>query len=217
MDKTIRWKIAQVFEYLWWKKYLHRKDPQIYLKNKKEYWTNLFNTIKESIEISPKTKILDAGCGPSGIYMIFNDQQVTAVDPLLNRYEALNVFSKNLYPNVEFIEAPLELFNPKEKFDLVFCMNVINHVSQIELAAQNLTNSLKPGGKMIVTVDAHNKNFLKKIFQKIPGDILHPHQLDEKDYISVFEKSGLSFVSSSFLKRDFIFSHLLLMFEKRNT
>lgn len=216
MNKSIRWKTAQFFEYFWWKNYLHKKDTQNYLVKKKEYWTNLFSKIEENVTIEPKTKILDAGCGPSGIYMIFNEQQVTAVDPLLNRYQELKVFSKDFYPNVEFIKSPLELYVQKEKFELIFCMNVINHVSQIKIAVQNLYDSLKHGGKIVVTVDAHNYNFLKEIFQKIPGDILHPHQLNKEEYINLFENSGLSLLSSIELKQEFIFNHLLFVFEKKS-
>jgi 2-polyprenyl-6-hydroxyphenyl methylase/3-demethylubiquinone-9 3-methyltransferase len=216
MNKTFRWKTAQIFEYFWWKIYLHKKEPKNYLHKKREYWKNLFSKLDGIVTLSPETKILDAGCGPSGIYMVFNEQQVTAVDPLLNRYKDLTVFDKDLYPNVEFIESPLELYIQKEKFDLIFCMNVINHVSQIEIAIQNLSASLKPEGKMIVTVDAHNINFLKKIFQKIPGDILHPHQLNKQDYIDLFENNGLSLISSIELKQETIFSHILFLFAKKS-
>ena len=88
---NLRWKIAQAAEIRWWQRYLKNKDTGDYATWKKAYWTKLLSEIGLSALLNPNTaaqKILDAGCGPAGIFMVLTPQhQLTALDPLLNDYE----------------------------------------------------------------------------------------------------------------------------------
>jgi len=180
---SLRWQIAQWFELQWWKRYLSGKDKEKYYSWKKQYWNDLLEKIADVLPYKDLGSVADLGCGPAGIFIAFEDKKVVAADPLLDTYaEALPFFDKEDFPYTTFINQKLEDFQPDEKFDVVFCMNAINHVADINLAYDRLVNATKQGGYTVVSIDAHNHSFFKKLFRLIPGDILHPHQYDLDEY-----------------------------------
>lgn len=214
---ALRWKIAQLFEQLWWKHYLSNKPKHQYLQWKQAYWHQFIQHVKKFIPAlfsEEKLQILDAGCGPAGIFTVLPQHHVTAIDPLLNQYKTLPHFSKSDYPGVQFIETTLEQFVTEEKFDVVFCLNAINHVHNLHLSLKNLCNSLKPGAYLILSVDAHRYNVLKKLFQLVPGDILHPHQYSIEDYLNFIAKENLKVELVKTVKQETIFNYVLVVAKK---
>jgi SAM-dependent methyltransferase len=211
----LRWRLAQFFEVRWWQRYLRGKQPEQYLEHKRAYWHKLMSTISAIVPVGGTESIIDMGCGPSGIYIIFPNNPIVAVDPLLEGYKAnLEVFDPSWYSNVKFVTSSIEEFTTQSKFQYVFCMNAINHVSDIGLGFKQLASFCLPNGKVIVTIDAHNNAFMKAIFRIGPGDVLHPHQYDKQEYINFLTQNGLSVVAEVCLKREPIFSHYLLVAEK---
>lgn len=210
---SLRWKIAQAAEIRWWQNYLKKKPKTDYLVWKKEYWETLLS--KLNLNFSEGEKVLDAGCGPAGIFMILEKYQTDAMDPLLEDYEnKLEHFSKSQYPNIKFFSEPLETFSPKEKYDKVFCLNAINHVAELDLSFDKLVDFTKKGGTLIVSIDAHNYSFFKKIFRLLPGDILHPHQFDLAEYQKMMTDRGCKLEQSILYKEEFFFNYYILVFTK---
>ena len=213
---NLRWKVAQAAEIRWWKLYLRRKDPQEYLRRKAAYWRRVLK--QAALELLPGQRILDAGCGPAGIFIILQEHKVDALDPLLPLYEAgLPHFQPRQYPNVRFLPVPLEDFQPGPVYDTVFCLNVINHVGRLAQATDALAQGLRPGGRLVLSVDTHNFQFLKKLFQLLPGDILHPHQFSLLDYQRLLEQRGLILERTVRMKRGLIFDdHLMVLSQPFN-
>ncbi|MFT5619638.1 MAG: 2-polyprenyl-3-methyl-5-hydroxy-6-metoxy-1,4-benzoquinol methylase, partial [Arenicella sp.] len=132
MSTSLKWKLAQFAEIRWWQNYLKSKSATDYKAYKTDYWKKFLNEIEPDFSFKPEDKILDAGCGPAGLFIILNQNETTAVDPLLGKYEEnLSHFSKSNYPNVNFVESGLEGFVENEAFDHVFCLNCINHVADL--------------------------------------------------------------------------------------
>ena len=214
MERNIKWKIAQAAEIRWWQRYLKRKTKAEYLDWKRDYWLELLS--KLGLRMLPGDNVLDAGCGPAGIYIAFESQKVVALDPLLDSYEErLDHFNKKDYPYVEFLNMPLEEFNTEGKFEKVFCLNAINHVSDLEKSIATIINATKENGDLVVSVDAHNFPLLKHIFKILPGDILHPHQYELKDYKQFFNHSELDLHQTLLYKKEFIFNYFILHFKKK--
>jgi 2-polyprenyl-3-methyl-5-hydroxy-6-metoxy-1,4-benzoquinol methylase len=215
---TLRWKIAQAFEIRWWQRYLKNKPTTDYRAWKSSYWLTMLNNINLSdILKDPKHRILDAGCGPAGIFMLFkNHNAVDALDPLLVDYETkLSHFKQSLYPNVHFYTQTLETFNKKEEYDTIFCLNAINHVADLGKCFDVLVNATKSGGNLVVSIDAHNHDILKLFFQRMPGDILHPHQYNLKEYSEMLTNRGCIIENSLLYKKDFIFNYFILVARKK--
>jgi len=215
LEKTLKWKFAQKLERLWWKRYLHKQTPEVYKAWKNAYWEKLFNYFAIDIDLKPNALIADIGCGPAGIFSIFQNYEVVAVDPLLDSYaHDLAVFNKEDYPNTQFVNAGIEEFNWPQTFDLLCCLDAINHVSNLTLAFEKLFALTKPGGFCLLSTDAHNHNFLKHLFKTIPGDALHPHQYNLAEYQDMFKSAGFELLKTELYKTHPIFNYYLLLGKK---
>jgi 2-polyprenyl-3-methyl-5-hydroxy-6-metoxy-1,4-benzoquinol methylase len=213
---TLRWKIAQAIEIRWWQRYLKNKTTQDYAQWKKQYWLNLLEECGlKQLYTEGGAMTLDAGCGPAGIFMVIN-QNIDALDPLLDEYEQkLPHFRKVNYPNVTFYTQTLESFDKKNKYDVVFCLNAINHVADLQKCFDILIDAVKAGGRLVVSIDAHNHSILKKIFQAIPGDVLHPHQYDLVEYSDMLTARGCSIDKKILYRQHFIFNYYILIATKK--
>ena len=213
--KTLKWKVAQATEWRWWINYLKTKDKAEYLEWKRGYWNDLLVKAGDALPITRGSRILDAGCGPAGIFIVLDGHEVHAVDPLLDKYaENLSQFDKNDYPYVTFHTLPLEDYTDQEPFDIVFCMNAINHVSDLPGSFDRIVEHTGPGGYLVVTIDAHNHAFFKQLFRLVPGDILHPHQYDLREYENMLTSRGCEMVSTVHLKKEFFFDHYMLVAQR---
>lgn len=207
---NLRWKIAQAAEIRWWQGYLKNKNKDEYLAWKRAYWEKFLQDCELQIPVG--ATCLDAGCGPAGVFMVLNEQKVTAIDPLLDSYkEKLNHFNPSDYPSTNFITTPLEDFKPKEPYDYVFCLNAINHVADLEQCWEQLFAATKKGGTLIVSIDAHNHGFFKRLFRLIPGDILHPHQYNLKEYEEMLTKRGGKILKTVRKGKGFFFDYYVLV------
>jgi 2-polyprenyl-6-hydroxyphenyl methylase/3-demethylubiquinone-9 3-methyltransferase len=208
--KKLQWKIAQKAEIRWWKNYLKDKDTVDYLEKKRKYWQHILYQIEDVVSIQPNHLIMDAGCGPAGIFISLSDNKIIAIDPLLDAYEDhLIQFKKTKYPNVKFITSPIEDIDLLEQVDIIFCMNAINHVRNLENSYQKLVSLLKPGGVIVISIDAHNYTNYKKLFRLLPGDILHPHQYDLAEYQSFLTNKSLKIVKTICYKKAYFFNHYI--------
>ena len=216
MQTSLKWKIAQFAEIRWWKQYLGNKSVEDYHAYKTDYWKGFLNQIQEDFQFQPNDKILDAGCGPAGLFIILPDNEVTAVDPLLGKYaENLPHFAQSNYPNVTFVESGLEGFKAENQFDHTFCLNCINHVADLPKALDNLVAATKKGGKIYLSIDAHNHSFLKWLFRAVPLDILHPHQYDLEEYSEMLKSRNCSIQQEIRYNKRTIFDYYLLVAEKQ--
>lgn len=202
-----RWRIAQFLELKWWQSYLAGQTPADYLLAKRTYWAQVL----QQMDFQPQGRVLDAGCGPAGLFIELANYPaaaVTALDPLLEAYEErLMHFHRQDYPSVAFVVDSLENFTPEEPFDAVVCLNAINHVADIVKSLDRLWAALRPGGSLLISVDAHRNPLLRTIFQWLPGDVLHPHQYTRADYERMWRKQGAIVQQATLLKPGKIFDY----------
>lgn len=210
---NLRWRVAQFFEIRWWQRYLVRRDKNGYLAWKCAYWRDFLQ--KSDLDIPAQSIVLDAGCGPAGIFIALEKQTVYALDPLLDHYEkSLPHFRRSDYPQVRFFNAPLENFFPDKTFGYVFCLNALNHVADLPRCLNRLTALTGPGGTLAVSIDAHNFSCLKRLFRLVPADILHPHQYDLEEYRAMLAGRGFQVRKEVLIKKQAIFNYYLLVAEK---
>lgn len=208
-----RWQLAQQLEWRWWLRYLQPKDPVSYLNWKRSYWHKML----ENTDLHwPKgSSILDAGCGPAGIFMVLEHCQVDAVDPLLEQYAArLPHFDPALYQHVRFHAQALEDWTPRQQYDGVCCLNAINHVRDLQGSIQKLMAAAKPGAPLLVSIDAHRYRAFKFLLRWFPVDALHPHQYSEAEYRTMLENAGCRIRKSIRYQRGFWFDYYVLIAEK---
>jgi 2-polyprenyl-6-hydroxyphenyl methylase/3-demethylubiquinone-9 3-methyltransferase len=216
--KKLKWQLAQTAERKWWKRYLKSKDPHAYLDWKKSYWENLLSHTGLDFDQFSGERVLDVGCGPAGIFIHLKAFQIDAVDPLLDYYNThLEPFSYEFYPYVRFTSQPFEAFIPPQKYKLIFCLNAINHFISLEKSAFKMINALADNGYLIISNDTHNYKLIKLLFRLFPGDILHPHQMDQSDCCTLFMSqpgAKMNLVRSHLIKTGTLFDHRLIVFQK---
>jgi len=212
---SIRWKTAQALEWRWWNAYFKNKEKESYYIAKKAYWLKWLAEFRKWIPVDTAKSVADLGCGPAGLFTVLQNESVTAADPLLDIYqEKLSFFNKADYPNVQFVTSTLEDFEASSQFDVVYCMNAINHVKDMEQSFQKLVLVVKKGGYVVVSIDAHNHLFFRYLFRLLPVDVLHPHQYNLEEYKSFLTKNNCSLLTSMVMKREFLFDHIVLLAQK---
>ncbi|MDP4711920.1 MAG: class I SAM-dependent methyltransferase [Saprospiraceae bacterium] len=205
-----RWQLAQWAEWRWWRWYLKHKHPEEYLLAKSAYWNRFLDQC--GVWLPPGAAVLDAGCGPAGIFIACPDQQVTAVDPLLPLYaQHLTHFRPEAYPKVHFIASPLENLELQPDFQWVFCLNAINHTRDPHRALESMCAAMQPGATLVLSTDTHKYPVLQWIFQVLPGDILHPQQLHRRDYEQLLHRNGLNIHSVFVAKKGLIFDYTVFI------
>jgi len=206
-----KWQLAQSLEKTWWKRYLAGKDPETYLQWKRAYWEQVWK--RTGWEVPPSLRVVDAGCGPAGIFIWLNHCEVCAFDPLLEEYPAIAPhFQQERFPWVTFRQTSLEelRLNDHRDFDLVCCTNALNHVDSISLASKNLVDLGGEGSRFLLTLDMHRTRLGKWILSRIPLDVLHPQQGDLEDYLSLLEAQGLEQLEAQVIRAGLGFDHVLL-------
>lgn len=208
-----RWRLAQWLEIRWWRRYLRRRDLAAYLTQKKAYWRRLLRTL--SVDIPVGARVLDAGCGPAGVFLVLDQAAVDAVDPLLDQYQRQFAFPRRAhFPWVHFHDAPLEAWRPSHRYDWVCCLNAINHVRDWELALDRLSELALPEGQLLLGVDVHRWRPFRWLFRRLPGDVLHPHQHRAADYQRALERRGWRIRRTHIWKSGLIFSYWLLVAQR---
>jgi len=133
-----------------------------------EYWVRYrhLDDIRAAVPMGPETTILDVGCGISTV-LHFLPGRRSGVDPLGDRYKAIYRYPAEIDIRRGYAESvPF----PDRSFDVVFCSNCIDHVSEPARAIEEIDRVLRPGGHVVLTCE---------VFDEDPGkrNAGHPHGL----------------------------------------
>lgn len=106
-------------------------------------------------------KLLDAGCGfgqyDHFILNRFENVRVTSIDVKESYLEDNKEFFKEEIEQgrIQFKLADLLNLKPDEKFDLIICIDVLEHIEEDQKVIQNLSNLLKKGGYFLMHSPSH--------------------------------------------------------------
>ena len=99
MKKTLKWNLAQKAELSLVAAPLKNKEVGAYHDWKRGYWQDLLAKISDACEVEDGMEVLDAGCGPAGIFMALSNCSVDAMDPLLDQYaDELIISTRQIIP-----------------------------------------------------------------------------------------------------------------------
>mgnify|MGYP001027550423 FL=1 len=117
------------------------------------------NYIKSKIKLEGK-KILDVGCGGGLLSEALYDfgADVTGIDAAGPGIEVAKIHAKNDNKNIKYFEITAEELNLKESesFDIVTCLEVLEHVPDPKSLVSTCVDLLKPGGTLFLSTI--NKN-----------------------------------------------------------
>ena len=152
----------------WWNpngkfKPLHIFNPARieFIKNKLISYFDLNSNSQKPLK---KLKILDVGCGGGLLCEPLSKlgAAITGIDPSNDNIEVAKLHSKEMNLNINYIRCSPENLNLKIEFDVILNMEVIEHVSSVNLFIQNCSKLIKKKGIMFVAT--LNKNLKSYIF-----------------------------------------------------
>ena len=109
-------------------------------------------------------KILDIGSGGGllcePLYRLGAD--VTGIDAANKNIEVAKLHAKEMDLNIKYIHSSPEKINLKNQFDVILCMEVVEHVSNVELFIEKCSRLIKKNG--IIFISTINKNLKSYAF-----------------------------------------------------
>ena len=129
----------------------------------------ILNNFDKSIS---KKKVLDIGCGGGLISesLAKKNAKVTGIDENAFNIKQAKEHAKINSLKINYINQSLDFFfkKNKKKFDLILCLEVLEHVNDVEQALDKITKLLNPGATLILSTI--NRNLKSLIFAKIFGE-----------------------------------------------
>jgi SAM-dependent methyltransferase len=108
--------------------------------------------VLDGLALPPRAELLDAGAG-SGRTL---DELRRYGEPHGIELNPLGVAAARSRGHADVHEAPVEAIPfPDASFDLVTCLDVIEHTDDDVLSLRELRRVTRPGGRLVVTVPAH--------------------------------------------------------------
>lgn len=152
MENSTNWSAAQVRErhYYETRADSHAKIDQVYAHFHAPLWQGILSRLRE-IDFHDDGYYVDVGCGPNPILAFVEKGTRLGIDPLMPFYQERFVFP----PGVEVHEGTIEELAPVPdgRADIIFSMNNIDHIKDIQSAVKTLRRKLNPTGYLVISVN----------------------------------------------------------------
>jgi 2-polyprenyl-3-methyl-5-hydroxy-6-metoxy-1,4-benzoquinol methylase len=162
-----------------------------------------FRILDKHLKTSQNWTVLDAACGQGRFARYFARKgcRVHALDINTKMLQIAKerAIREGVGERIEFLENDLEALGQNEvQYDLVTCMDALDHMDDLTLAVQNLTNPLKSGGNLIITYTSDESfyGFLRNLYTKFTNyksnagvDIGRTYKLDT--FRQIFRDLGI--------------------------
>lgn len=134
--------------------------------------------------------ILEIGCGIGNFTgLLAKYGKVWAID-IDQEYIKKTKLNKKINVGFGDIEKGKYFFKNK-MFDSIVCLNVLEHIKDDNFAIKNLFALLKPGGKLILLVPAH-----QFLYGEIDRSIGHLRRYNKGDLTKLLEEAGFKILLS---------------------
>ena len=156
-------------------------------KNELNQWWNIKGNYKILHKINPlrlefilnnfdksikKKDVLDIGCGGGLISELLakKNANVTGIDENIYNIKQAKEHAKISSLKIKYINQSIDSFfnKNKKKFDLILCLEVLEHVNDVKKTLDKISELMKPGGTLILSTI--NRNLKSLIFAKIFGE-----------------------------------------------
>ncbi len=130
-----------------------------------------FKILDKYVKVEPSWRILDAACGQGRFarYYAKKGARVQALDinPKMLQIARERSEQEGIRGNIDFFEGDVETFSRNEQeFDIVTCMDALDHMDDLNLAIKNLVKPLKKNGLFITTYTSTESfyGFLRDVY-----------------------------------------------------
>ena len=177
MEREVYEAMAEHDERHWW----YRARRQI-----------IAELIRRKVPLPKDAKLLEIGCGTGhNLPMLgeFGSVDALEVDPI-----ARGMAEKRLGRTV--LSSPLPALDglPDDTYDMVAALDVVEHIPDDKAALEGISRVLKPGGKLLMTVPAHQ-------WMWSAHDVVNHHQrrYSKRDFKRLVNESPLKLESIGYL------------------
>ena len=121
-----------------------------------------FERNPKSLNCLSGLRMLDIGCGAGLLCEPFTrlGAQVIGVDPAASNIAAARLHAEKGHLSIDYRCTSIEEMDPRERFDIVLAMEVVEHVADIGAFVSRCAAMLKPGGMMVAsTLNRNWKSF----------------------------------------------------------
>lgn len=121
-----------------------------------------FDRNPKSLNCLSGLRILDIGCGAGLLCepLARLGAQVVGVDPSETNIAVAKLHADRSHLLIDYRCTTVEDINPRERFDIVLAMEVVEHVADVGLFLDHCTALLKPASMMVVsTINRNWKSF----------------------------------------------------------
>ena len=147
------------------------------------------------------SRVLDAGSGPGVITFLlarrFPKAEVMGVDCDPGAVEASRRIAEDgRFEKVSFAAGNLLSLPVDERFDLVTCVDILEHITDDVAAVSSLSGAVRPGGTLLLHVPALYRRYplwSKKLNFDVPTHVRPGYELEE--IVAKVRATGLSVVS----------------------
>ena len=156
-------------------------------KNELNQWWNIKGNYKILHKINPlrlefilnnfdksikKKNVLDIGCGGGLISELLakKNGNVTGIDENIYNIKQAREHAKIGSIKINYKNQSLDTFykKNKKKYDLILCLEVLEHVNDVKKTLDKISELMKPGGTLILSTI--NRNLKSLLFAKIFGE-----------------------------------------------
>ena len=156
-------------------------------KNELNQWWNIKGNYKILHKINPlrlefilnnfdksikKKDVLDIGCGGGLISELLakKNGNVTGIDENIYNIKQAREHAKIGSIKINYKNQSLDTFykKNKKKYDLILCLEVLEHVNDVKKTLDKISELMKPGGTLILSTI--NRNLKSLLFAKIFGE-----------------------------------------------
>lgn len=186
--QKLRWLVRSkysmelVFQKEWLEEFKQNKHKVL------EYWIKYryLDDVNKICKITKDSTVLDVGCGLSSV-LHFVEGKRFGIDSLADEYSRIYDYPEEIKIKKGFSEY---LPVPNNYFDVVFCSNALDHVTNPKKAINEISRVLKNDGHFVLTVE---------IFKdKTKRDPSHPHSFVLKDVFGLLKSDfNLRFIGTS--------------------
>ena len=162
---------------------------------------NVFSLIPEGKNYG---NILDAGSGP-GVFSFelgrrFPESNVLGIDMLPDAVSASAVIAEKIGAvNVRFSQTSIEDLREKDFFDLIICVDILEHIKNDMVALNSLYDATAPGGTLVLHVPSLYRRY--PVFKKCLNFDVPTHVragYEQNDIKEKVEKAGFSILDSGY-------------------
>ena len=156
-------------------------------KNELNQWWNIKGNYKILHKINPlrlefilnnfdksikKKDVLDIGCGGGLISELLakKNANVTGIDENIYNIKQARKHAKMSSIKIDYKNQSLDTFykKNKKKYDLILCLEVLEHVNDVKKTLDKISELMKPGATLILSTI--NRNLKSLVFAKIFGE-----------------------------------------------